>query len=563
MSSDDKSSVGESFVQRPRIMKVAAYLIALSVLLFYALAALWPSAPLIVSSLQPSRGSTEGGTSVTISGVGFATGVTVLFDGAAATISNVTNTSIVLTTPKHKAAKVRVQVADPNGQEVAVPDGFTYVDPIIITQIKPISGSPGDQVSITGSGFPVGTQVRLGGISAGNVNMVSSTQLTATTPEHSLGPVDLEVSDNSGGKALVADGFKFVKVADQTDASKTETRTVKSTYTGADVWSNEYRSADATNLYSIKYLGATFWLRENARLLLIVMIVGALGSLIHVFHSFYWYVGNRQLRNSWLLMYLLLPFNGAGLALLFYLIIRGGISSQAPITQSSVDGYAAMAALVGLFSREAQAKLKKVAESFFSTAAKGNDQATTSTTLSITGITPASDTSAGGKTVTITGTGFSAGSQVKFGDVHAENVNVASGTQLTVTAPAHAPGVVDVEVATSSGTKASSSRAFTYTDAAVDAVTVTGINPAFDTSAGGTTVTITGTGFSAGSQVKFGDVPAEKVDVASGTQLMVTTPKHPAGTVDVEVTTSSGTKASSSGAFTYKDAVVDAVTVTR
>ena len=84
MSSDEKSSVGESFVQRPRIIKVAAYLIVLCGLLFYALAALWPSAPLIVSSLQPSRGSTEGGTSVTLSGVGFATGVTVLFDGAAA-----------------------------------------------------------------------------------------------------------------------------------------------------------------------------------------------------------------------------------------------------------------------------------------------------------------------------------------------------------------------------------------------------------------------------------------------------------------------------------------------
>ena len=161
-------------------------------------------------------------------------------------------------------------------------------------------------------------------------------------------------------------------------------------------------------------------------------------------------------------MYLLLPLNGAGLALLFYLIIRGGISSQTPITQSSVDGYAAIAALVGLFSREAQAKLKKIAESFFSTAAKGDDQATTSPALSVTAVTPTSGTSAGGTPVTITGTGFSAGSQVKFGGVPAGNVNVASGTQLTVTTPAHPAGVVDVEVATSSGTKASSPGAFTY-----------------------------------------------------------------------------------------------------
>lgn len=333
----------------------------------------------------------------------------------------------------------------------------------MVTKIKPPSVSGGDQISITGSGFPDGSHVKLGGASA-DVKVVSSTELRATTSthEHALGPVDLEVSDNSGGKALVTDGFKFVKASDQTDASKAQTKDVNSTYTGADVWPNEYRSADATNLYPVKLLRFSFELRENARLLLIVMIVGALGSLIHVFHSFYWYVGNRQLRNSWLLMYLLLPFNGAGLALLFYLIIRGGISSQTPITQSSVDGYAAIAALVGLFSREAQAKLKKIAESFFSTAAKGDDQATTSPALSVTAVTPTSGTSAGGTPVTITGTGFSAGSQVKFGGVPAGNVNVASGTQLTVTTPAHAAGVVDVEVATSSGTKASSPGAFTY-----------------------------------------------------------------------------------------------------
>jgi hypothetical protein len=65
---------------------------------------------------------------------------------------------------------------------------------------------------------------------------------------------------------------------------------------------------------------------------------------------------------------------------------------------------------------------------------------------------------------------------------------------------------------------------------------ITAINPATGPAAGGTPVTIAGTGFVAGAQVTFGGTAATAVTVAGGgTSLTAVTPAHPAGAVDVEV----------------------------
>ena len=66
------------------------------------------------------------------------------------------------------------------------------------------------------------------------------------------------------------------------------------------------------------------WIWWEVRLLLIVILSGALGSLVHTLRSIYWYVGNKSLKWSWLSMYVLLPFCGAALALVFYFVVRGG-----------------------------------------------------------------------------------------------------------------------------------------------------------------------------------------------------------------------------------------------
>jgi len=84
------------------------------------------------------------------------------------------------------------------------------------------------------------------------------------------------------------------------------------------------------------------------------------------------------------------------------------------------------------------------------------------------------------------------------------------------------------------------------------APTTTGITPATGLQAGGTAVTITGTGFLAGATVKFGGTLATNVSVVSATSITATSPAHAAGIVDVVVTNTDNKSATLPQAFTYE-----------
>ena len=104
------------------------------------------------------------------------------------------------------------------------------------------------------------------------------------------------------------------------------------------------------------------------------------------------------------------------------------------------------------------------------------------------------------------------GNTVKFGSTAASSVTVNSATSITAKAPAEAAGTVDVTVSNSGGTSATSSAdQYTY----VPVPTVTAVSPASGTTAGGTSVAITGTGFTSGTVVSFGSVAATSVTVNS------------------------------------------------
>ncbi|OSZ68452.1 hypothetical protein CAP40_07665 [Sphingomonas sp. IBVSS2] len=172
----------------------------------------------------------------------------------------------------------------------------------------------------------------------------------------------------------------------------------------------------------------------------------------------------------------------------------------------------------------------------------------------VTAVSPIAGPTGGNTTVTITGTGFSAANPtgaVKFGAAIA-TYTVNSDTQITATSPANAANTYDVTVTTPGGTSAiSASDQFTY----VAAPTVTSISPTAGPTSGGTTVTITGTGFSAANPtgaVKFGATIATYT-INSNTQITVNnSPASPAGTYDVTVATPGGTSATTAAdQYTY------------
>jgi hypothetical protein len=215
----------------------------------------------------------------------------------------------------------------------------------------------------------------------------------------------------------------------------------------------------------------------ETRLLLLVMLAGALGSLMHSLRSLYWYTGNRMMVWSWVGFYLLLPLTGAILAVIFYFVVRGGFfSPQAKFENTSPFGFAALSALVGLFSPQATLKLKEIAETIFTKPGSGKDtkpQAAGGEAAApgptVNPLTPAAGGVNGGEKITIGGTGFATGVVVKFGAQPAI-VTSSSSTAIEVVAPASVsgPAVVDVEVTNPDGQKAIIARGYTYQDGSVD-----------------------------------------------------------------------------------------------
>lgn len=124
---------------------------------------------------------------------------------------------------------------------------------------------------------------------------------------------------------------------------------------------------------TVTFLQWTYPISDEGRLFVIVALAGALGSVLHVHRSFYTYVGERKLVKSWLAYYITLPISGATLGLIFYITVRGGLFPNATLQQTSPFGFAALAALVGLFSVQALEKLKDIANTMFTEPPQNSD----------------------------------------------------------------------------------------------------------------------------------------------------------------------------------------------
>ncbi|WP_196502726.1 IPT/TIG domain-containing protein [Aestuariivirga litoralis] len=271
---------------------------------------------------------------------------------------------------------------------------------------------------------------------------------------------------------------------------------------------------------------------------------------------------------------------------------------------------------------------------------------TAPTAPTVTAISPATGLPSGGTVVTVTGTGFTATSTVKFGALDATAVVFNSATSLTATSPAGVAGMVDITVTSATGTSSTSAAdhftyakamqtvAFTsaipanplvggtYTPAAtggagtapvvlsvsdlcslangvvtfnaagpcvvsanqagdgnyeaaaqvqqvitvpppVGAPTVTSIAPNTGLPSGGTSVTLTGTGFTGATSVTFDGAPLSAFTFVNDTTITIVTPAGDAGSkMNVQVVTPAGSNADNALFQYVKGAQVVAFTST-
>jgi hypothetical protein len=156
----------------------------------------------------------------------------------------------------------------------------------------------------------------------------------------------------------------------------------------------------------------------------------------------------------------------------------------------------------------------------------------------------------GGTKVTISGANLSGVTEVRFGAAKAKSFKLGAATTITAVAPAGAAGAsVNVVVVTADG-ESTTSAADTFTYAG--APTVTKVSPDEGPVAGGTEVTISGTGFTDATKVSFGKAKA-KYTVTSTTSITAEAPaQKKAGALDVVVATKAGKSATNADdAFIY------------
>jgi hypothetical protein len=96
---------------------------------------------------------------------------------------------------------------------------------------------------------------------------------------------------------------------------------------------------------------------------------------VHAATSFVNFTGARSIVTSWRWWYILRPFIGSALALGFFFVVRAGFfAPSAGTTDLNLVGFAAMAFLTGMFTRQATAKLAELFETLFNVRSEAESQ---------------------------------------------------------------------------------------------------------------------------------------------------------------------------------------------
>jgi len=181
---------------------------------------------------------------------------------------------------------------------------------------------------------------------------------SATPPESSAADVTLEI------KPATSVMDKMDKMSMWFLSGYLLLATVLTFYLVFSLWSLK---SGASEIDWRVFLVAHWTINPEVQLLLLVLFTGAFGSCVYALKSLADFRGEDKLYASWLLFYVIQPFEGGGVAFLFYLLIRGGllVSTGADVTKVNLFVVCGIAGLVGAFSDAALKKLHEVFQSLF------------------------------------------------------------------------------------------------------------------------------------------------------------------------------------------------------
>ena len=529
------------------------------------------SSPPTVTAVSPIVGPLGGGNTVTITGTGFTDGglvnaTAVLFGSTPATSFHlVSDTEITAVAPSASAGTIDVTVAI--GAVVsavnAPADQYTFTAAPVVSSISPTGGPPsggGNAVVISGSGFSgvnpgtTGT-VKFGTVVSPVFFVVNDNQIHADAPAHSAGSVDITVAIGAAVSATSPADIYTYGTAPAVTAISPNTGPVPG---GTAVTITGTSLTGATAVMFGTTPATSVVVKPGGTTVTAVSPAGTAGAAVDV--TVTTPVGTSPTSAADQFTYASVPTvtavnpnsgptTGGAMVIITGTSLTGATAVKFGGTPgTSLTVTSATQITVTTPARAAGSVDVTVTTPNGTSATGAADTYTFALTPTVSAVSPSSGPAAGGNSVTITGTNLTGATAVSFGATASGTITVNSATQITATAPAGTAGTVDVTVTTPTGTSPTATADhYTYIAAPV----VTAMRPANGGTAGGTTVTITGTGFSGVTGVKFGTI-AVSFTVTGTSQIAATSPAGTAGTVDVTVTTPGGTSATvAADRFTY------------
>ena len=527
--------------------------------------------PPTVASISPASGPTAGSTPVTITGTYFAGATGVSIGGTAATSvivgGGTGGTQITCTTPAGIAGTASVLVTTAGGTNAAN-SLYRYAAVPTVTSISVSRGSTsgGNVVILTGTNFTGASGVTIGGTGASLVSVDSDTQITCTTPAHSAGNASVLVT-TPGGTSATNSLFTFVlppTVSSISATSGTANGGTSVTISGAN-----FANATSVTIGGTAATGVSVASDGNS-LTCTTPPAGSAGAASVLVTT----PGGTNAANG-LYTYLLTPptvtsisptsgVNAGGTTLTITgtnfsgttgVTIGGVAATNFSVANGTTITCTTPAGSLGAASVQVNGPSHSNAANNLFTY--------TPPAPAITAVSPNTGSTLGGTPVTISGSNFIRVVSVTFGGVPATNVTTVSDGSITCIAPAGSADAAPVVVSTASASSAANSYAvFTYGLAVPTLAAITHsapylpISPNIGSSAGGTSVTITGANFTGTTGVTFGGAAATRVIVVDDNTLTCITPEGSTGATSVVVTTPNGSNpANGSGTsnivFTY------------
>jgi acid phosphatase len=450
--------------------------------------------PPSLESVSPDNGSAAGGTPVTITGSGFASGASAKFGGVSATaVTVVSPTTLTAITPAHAAGTVGVTVTNVDGQSGTLAGGFSYNQPSAMPRIghtfivveenhsysSVIGSSAMPYLNSLASRYGLATNYFANTHpSIGNYFWLTTGQVI-TNDSNFTGTV---TADNIVRQLLAAgktwksyaeslpfagytgsDQYPYAKrhnpfayLSDVTGSATQVNNVVPFSQFAGDLANNRLPNYSfiVPNLLNDAHdcpssspsctdadmlARADSWLATNIAPLLASAVFQQDGLLVIVF--------DESVDSD--------TAGGGGHVAMVVISPRAKPGYQSSSFYQHQSTLRMMAEALGLTSFPGDGANAPSMSEFFDT--------TNSPTPSVGGVSPNTGPASGGTSITITGSAFAPGATVFLSGIPATNVNVESSTWITGRTPAHSAGSANVTVTNTNGRSGTLTNGFTYT----------------------------------------------------------------------------------------------------